>query len=389
VPNLDPRDEPQDGLSTPLLLDDRDYGTADWRRGNLDLCRRWIKSDWVPLSNAIRTANLIDYLAALRAGCSVHAEAHLRFQDLLNRVPLDTVINDVSLLREKLRSKRFDLPTYFEWLARNASPYRCNLESSVPIPRFPWFVLPTLDNWYRTTINPAVWEICPTRAIGGISEHVMLPLEMERSGYLCDASHWSSGFPVPTPAVDPIDLRHRPDALLHPEVAEVLFRMITSGHIRDRKRAAEMLAGMTIRFEGTNVMSTHERVRTDPDSLDLQSDRSFIEVVIKNPSRRRIGREEFGQVLAAQLIVWLGRVLHVGRLSRGEICRRASKICGCSVDSAQKHWRVFDDYREFFGERPELREECVRMYGQAASRFEVAALRTIGDAVTWVRSKAI
>jgi len=244
----------------------------------------------------------------------------------------------------------------------------------VPVPRFPWFVYVSYKNWFKTTVNPIVWELNPVRLLRPTAEEVGRCSELVAFGYELDSHLWMRPREWAAAVFDPEQCERRPDAIFESAVGEYLFALITSGRRSDTEQAVRFVKAMARRFAG-------------------EIDRRVIlegwgrEVAWAKPKKNPARRDRLAESLGVQLLVWQRHLADPSATQSGT-ARLASdqEDSDVGLTHATEHVRILSEYRSFFVEREEMRTAAGSLLGEDdVQDFASVALASLEGAIQWLK----
>lgn len=247
--------------------------------------------------------------------------------------------------------------------------------ATVPLPRYPHFILPTIKNWFRTTVNPIVWEFLRLR-LGALHfplKTTLAPEAMQLAdmGLSVDLNMWAlSSFDDKAPLERRI--RHRPDALLDPRITKEIFDLLTSGRTPDRERAQLALDALAMRHSG-------DEPKTVPSPVGSTT-RTW-----GGPKRQGRDRDGLLRGLVSQVIVW--ETVHEDpSLSKPEVIRRVRNKKNISPTSVRENLLARRSYLELLDLLDLLKPVAMRLY--ELSQFDAAevACRSLRHATEWLEA---
>lgn len=242
------------------------------------------------------------------------------------------------------------------------------------LPRYPYFIHPTVDDWYRTTVNPLVWAALPNGAKLDRYEprYSALQSQWQSDGIWLEFTHWISSFSSATGI--PIDrrIKYRPDALFDPRNVEELFSLLTSGRIDDRKLARTALEGMCTPYLGGGP----EVEKNIP---------GFRVTKHAGPKPKRAGREKLAVSLGVQERVWTAK--RQAPESSALAILRAHRVAekGCSETTVRNHLEALADYRDLLSSSNILANAAAESYPDAPP--EEWPTRSLADAIDWLNEE--
>lgn len=238
---------------------------------------------------------------------------------------------------------------------------------ALQMPRFPYYLCPTVGSWYRTTVNRLIWALCQDVYLPPPPKYPMLAIEAAKEGIHLESSLWiRNPLNDSHPLVDQI--RYQPERLGDPVVVTRIIDLLLTGRTADRREAEAILRAVTLRHSGGPL----ERVPGRPGCW-----------VTGSPNPKVLRRERLGKALRVQEQVWRAALLGNNRSPRDTLRRLRAEKANPSERAVRDALDNLDSYKSLLAGSSMAAASAAKLYGPRWSPDEVV-LNTVREAREWL-----